>query len=134
METEDTCSRDILFHLLASIASVVSLHYKLFSTLIAYITYRFFVCFDAACLCVGHGERQRETTTDHFTRGESISLHTLPLQGSYGTEKTWKVMEFHKFNFSGLESQNFSMGHGKSWKVTQNDISEDNKARNTSNK
>ena len=40
-----------------------------------------------------------------------------------------------RFYFPGLESQGIlSMGHGKSWKMTKNDFSENQKAENTLNK
>ena len=41
---------------------------------------------------------------------------TIP-QGSYGSWKTWKVMEFRKKNSRPGKSWNFDQSHGKSWKI-----------------
>lgn len=38
-------------------------------------------------------------------------------QGSYGSWKTWKVMEFRKKNSRPGKSWNFDQSHGKSWKI-----------------
>ena len=39
------------------------------------------------------------------------------IQGSYGSWKTWKVMEFRKKNSRPGKSWNFDQSHGKSWKI-----------------
>ena len=47
-----------------------------------------------------------------------IALQPAGLQGSYGSWKTWKVMEFRiSFSRPG-KSWNLSVGDGKSWKMT----------------
>ena len=49
---------------------------------------------------------------------EASSLQPAGLQGSYGSWKTWKVMEFRiSFSRPG-KSWNLSVGDGKSWKMT----------------
>ena len=42
-------------------------------------------------------------------------------------------MEFYNFISRPGKSWNLSMGDGKSWKMTKNDFSKNNEARNTSN-
>ena len=48
----------------------------------------------------------------HHVRPQNI------VRGSHRSWKTWKVMEFANFIFTGLESRGISIvGHGKSWKI-----------------
>ena len=45
--------------------------------------------------------------------------YNLRGQGSYGSWKTWKVLEFKYFSFRAwkAKSWNLVVGHGKSWKI-----------------
>ena len=42
---------------------------------------------------------------------------SLPVQGSYRSWKTWKVMEFKYFSFQAWKVMELIVGYGKAWKI-----------------
>ena len=54
----------------------------------------------------------------NLSRGNRDKIETKKKQqGSYGTLKTWKVMENQNFKIQAWKMSKISVGHGKSWKI-----------------